>query len=452
MTKATPRSRAGGRRAAPALAGLLATLAVTLFTPSASAAPPRTHLDAGKTQCRTTATGQSQCLLRRTRSVAPGAVNTLITSTVLPNVKDDLAAWVVYNPNDCSLVSSGAWTVTTPPTQGATSTGILNDVLSNGDCPGVVFPYALISYTWTGTDEAVKQDVFDAQWAAPGFLEPDHFVMDLATIRVSAVDLAAGTANLTIKGPSGITGTVTLEFSGSSTQRQPDTAALGTGSSTQRIDRPRIPRGSYDTLTATWNVSTPPIKGKLTPARAWEVLGTIRYSQYNTPRESACGGGTTAVWVVDNMTACTFTQVNLNASFASQVNVNGTGVSTNHGIVKAGAATNLRRACRGHFPAGATLGNSYLQVASVIGSCNTTLVANNSVASHGTLGLACNSPLTLVQTSNANFGGRTRADTCPACDGGFNGTDGHIDSYTDNEACTAHDVGDLGNYWTVKAR
>ena len=116
------------------------------------------------------------------------------------------------------------------------------------------------------------------------------------------------------------------------------------------------------------------------------------------------------------------------------------------------SATSLRRSCRGHFPDGATVNNSCLQVTGVIGSCNTALAAGTSVATHPTLNLACNANLALVQASNANYGNKTRADTCPACSGDFNGTDGHIDSYSANQACTAHDVGDLGNYWTVQTR
>lgn len=403
-------------------------------------------------QCRTTAQGRTVCLQQRRLGVRPLA--SLLTNTVLPNQKVDLSAWVEYNPFDCSLVSSGAWQVTTPPTKGDVSFGIYSDVLSNGDCPGVIFPYALISYTWTSSDEAATQDSFAAQWVSPDYVEPDTFVENLATVKIDKVDFAAGTASLTIDGPPEATGTLTLEFSGATagTATLTTTESYASGSATPTLLRPSIPVGVYDTLKVKWNASTPQVFGKLTPPRPWNVLGSVRYSQYNVPVESACTGGSVSVWVVDSLTACNFTQVNLNSNFASQVNVNGTGQSSAHGTLKAGAATSLRRSCRGHFPDGATLNTSYLQVSSVTGSCNTTLVADSSVATHPTQRLACGANLKLVRPDNSNRADRTRADTCPACNTGFGGGDGHIDSFTASQACTAHDVGDLGQFWTVQIR
>jgi len=442
----------GARRFVLALAGT-ATLGLALCTLPARAATPSAPRDGAK-QCRLAPNGKPVCLLRRQIRSQASITPSVLTETVLPNQQDDLEAWVEYNPTDCTLVSSGQWTVTTAPVYGNTSTGIFTDVLSNGDCPGVQFPYALISYTWTSTDEAAQQDVFDAFWSSPDFVEPDHFVMNLATVKIGAVNLGTGKANVTITGPSGATGTLTFEFSGASvaTATQTTQASYGSGAAAVTLDRPSIAKGVYDALKVKWNASTPPVFGKLSPSRAWNVLGTIRYSQYNTPVESACTGSPAAVWVVDSLTACNFTATTLDSAFAAQVNVNGTGSSTAYGIVKTGAATSLRRSCRGHFPPGATLSNSYLQVPSVTGSCNSVLTAGTSVATHPTLGLACGAGLAVVQSNNTNQGNKSRADTCPACNGGFNGTDGHIDSYTADQACTAHDVGDLGNFWTVQTR
>ena len=118
------------------------------------------------------------------------------------------------------------------------------------------------------------------------------------------------------------------------------------------------------------------------------------------------------------------------------------------------AATAFRRYCRGQFPRGANNGNTFLQVDSITGSCGTT-VSEGSVAvfpnpTAATSPLRCGDDLQLVSPDNSNFAERQVDDTCPACSGGFQGTDGHVDSYSSSQACTGHDVGDLGNCWTAR--
>ena len=438
------------RAVAPLAASAAVFVAAALATPTAAAATPAPAAREG-TSCRSSPAGAPVCRYHHHQKAGRGG-NYLLIDTVLPNLQDDLEAWVEYNPLTCALVSTGQWTVTTPPQYGTTTLGTLVDVLGNGDCPGVLFTYALISYTWTSTDEAAKVDNFAAQWSSPDFVEPETFTMNLATVTVSSIALDTGSAAFVIIGPAGATGTLTLEFSGANgaASQQTTSATYPTGNAAVTVQRPAIARGVYDTLKVKWNASTPPVSVTYNPPTAWNVLGTIRYSQYNAPNEASCTGGTAAVWVVDSLTACNFTAVNLVSSFVSQVNINGTGISTANGILKAGAATSLRRSCRGHFPPGATLANSLLQVNAVIGSCNTALVAGSSVATHASLGLACGDGLELVQTNNANLAAKERDDTCPACSGGFQGADGHIDSYSANQACSGHGVGDLGRFWTVQ--
>ena len=419
-----------------------------------AATTPKSGAAVATKVCRALRDGSSACLARQAMGAGAGSrlALDLVTRTVLPNVKANLQAWVEYNPVTCALISSGAWTVTTPPTLGTPSFGILNSTLGNGDCPGIIFPFALLSYTWTSDDETATQDVFDARWISPDFVQADHFVLNLATVTVGAVDLAAGSAAVTLNGPTTATGTLTLEFSGpgGASATQTTTPSYPTGAASLTLDRPSIAKGNYDTLKVKWNASTPPVAGKFVRGDPWNVLGTVRYTQYNTPAESACTGGTSSVYIVDNLEACNFTAVDLKTSFVTQIAINGTGSSDTYGILKTGGATRMSRACRSHFPADATLANTMLQVASVTGSCNTVLVAGTSVATSDTSALACRTTLGLVRASNVNFGSKTKADRCPACEGEFGGTDGHIDSYTASVACSGHAVGDLGNFWTVK--
>ncbi len=67
-----------------------------------------------------------------------------------------------------------------------------------------------------------------------------------------------------------------------------------------------------------------------------------------------------------------------------------------------------------------------------------------------TLPKKCNEALQLVNSSNANYGTRIAQDTCPGCNKDFNGTQGHIDNYTDHQYCDAHSNVDLGNFWSVQ--
>ncbi|WP_374563852.1 hypothetical protein [Ideonella sp.] len=398
----------------------------------------------------------SRCLAAVSSSVAPGpgANGPLAnrTATVMPNTATRLLGWVEYNRVDCTGVS-GSWAVNTPPTRGTTSTEIVMRTLSNGDCPGVQFPFNFMVYTWTDADEKNLTDAFDATWTSPSFTQPEHFDITRAHVEVQSVDLVnTGDVVLNLFGPTGSTGTVTATFSGTPVSAAPQTTStsFGPGSATVRIDRPALRKSVYNKLTVTWNLSPKALTTKHKPATNWNVLGVVRYSQYNTPYESACGATTSNVFVVDSLTGCNFTATTLRSRFARQVNLNGTGVSLTNGTLKAGAATTLATSCDGHFPPGATEDNSYLQVADVRGACNVPLTADSSLATARHYGVPCNGPIELVASDNTHFGGRVRHDTCPACSGDFNGTEGHIDHYASAQACTSNSVGDLGNYWSIR--
>ena len=62
----------------------------------------------------------------------------------------------------------------------------------------------------------------------------------------------------------------------------------------------------------------------------FDVLGTYRHSQYNSPQESACTGTPGTAWVI-NLGICTFTQTTLKSDFISQVGINGSGISQSYG-------------------------------------------------------------------------------------------------------------------------
>lgn len=98
---------------------------------------------------------------------------------VAPRKKIFLAAYVEYQPTDCSLISSGAWTIDKAPKYGTTITETLNTTLSNGDCPGVTFPFAALYYRWPGGAGAGKKDQVEGSWTSPDFVQEQSFDLDL---------------------------------------------------------------------------------------------------------------------------------------------------------------------------------------------------------------------------------------------------------------------------------
>lgn len=404
-------------------------------------------------ECISGANGKMLCRISATLSPEGRVVpNATWAITVWPNRATRLLGWVRVDGNDCST-QSGSWMVTAPPAHGTTATEIVTLAIPSGTCAGTPAPYNFMVYTWTDGAEGQTKDPFDATWMAGGDASSaEHFDITKAHVKVIDVDWITGHINAKLAAPSGATGVVEARFTGNPVNSPlfRSTGPEGSGQIALEFDRPEVRKAKYSKVTVTWKTN-PVLEGKLTPGTPWNVLGNTRYSQYNVPHESACGTTTRTYWIVDSLTSCNFTPVTLRRNFAEQVHINGTGVSLSHGTLKAGAATSMAGGtCSHNFPPGSTLRQLFLPVADVTGSCNIPLVADSSLAVHKKLGLACNADVMLVNGSNANFGARIRHDTCPACNDGFNGTEGHIDHFTDTPACSGNAVGDLGNYWTVQ--
>jgi hypothetical protein len=278
-------------------------------------------------------------------------------------------------------------------------------------------------------------------------------------VTVASVDLVKNILGVTLSDPgNSFSGALDLIASGESNGNQTisvdNGAPLKAGTYQVPFDRVSLTPDVFGKVIAQWNVNGGINSSPFDLSPEWNILGLIRNSQYNTVYEEACPTKTAPKWMYNR--SCNFTQINLSAKFAFQTQVNGTGVSKDYGILKAGVAT-APSLCKGQFPKGADRANSFLTVSDITGSCNKVLNGGVEVAVYpnpaylkkGPPPYLCKDGFLLVDPhTKKNFpDSKTVLDYCPACSAGFNGTDGHVDNYTSTQACSAHNVGDLGNYW-----
>lgn len=128
---------------------------------------------------------------------------------VIPQTQIFVDAWTEYSPTDCTVVSTGAWTVNRKPKFGKTTTATINGQLGNGDCPGVTFQFAAIYYTWTSPDKVgATADPFTATWSSP-----DYSTKDVVSITLTAPTNYAQTG----PGVAQPNGTLHFEYSWQST-------------------------------------------------------------------------------------------------------------------------------------------------------------------------------------------------------------------------------------------
>lgn len=117
--------------------------------------------------------------LQGTPVVAPDAVPGAFSYNVFPKTKTSMAAFVEYNTSTCAEISPGSWKVTTAPKLGSNEFGTVTGTLANGACPGVIFTFAAIYYTWTSAVSTTPTDSFAATWSSPDFTIPNTFAIKL---------------------------------------------------------------------------------------------------------------------------------------------------------------------------------------------------------------------------------------------------------------------------------
>ncbi len=214
----------------------------------------------------------------------------------------------------------------------------------------------------------------------------------------------------------------------------------------------------YDLFNSNWLVQPPTDEGNYEIPEPWIVYDKTRNSVYNTPYENLCTDNSPeAVYIFQGKSCKTLGQPmagTLDALFATQVAINGTGMSINYGYVKTFAATFLPNCGLGSQYDSS---NSFLEVPDVRGSCNT-VITQSSVAvfpnpkrGSGTRP-ACGDNIVAVSVDPNNRYTKTVGDLCPDCVGDTHGAHFHIDNWVSSKACKAHDFNDLGTFWDANTR
>lgn len=75
-----------------------------------------------------------------------------------------LAAYVDFDPIKCTLKSSGAWTIVTPPKNGKIRLGLAPVTVNGLYCKGMTFVGAALYYTWEKHNNKSISDAFLATW------------------------------------------------------------------------------------------------------------------------------------------------------------------------------------------------------------------------------------------------------------------------------------------------
>jgi hypothetical protein len=73
--------------------------------------------------------------------------------------------------------------------------------LGNGDCPGMMFPFAVARYTWTDAERSVLQDPFTLNWSTPDgmFSIDEDWIAELAkTTQAKSVWWICGVTRMTL--------------------------------------------------------------------------------------------------------------------------------------------------------------------------------------------------------------------------------------------------------------
>ncbi|HZT70901.1 MAG TPA: Ig-like domain-containing protein [Terriglobia bacterium] len=264
-------------------------------------------------------------------------------------------------------------------------------------------------------------------------------------VSINSADVTTDTISTTL-GPNGQSGPFSLWLadSGSTTYylQTSTTRSGGTYNDSFNVNA-SMPATTFANVFATWTIGGFQVAAQR-PYR-FQNLGSTHHSQYTVIQESTCSGSQTPVYIITNLGACYSSGLQsstLASDFASQTALNGTGLSRSWGYLKAVAASSCRNATSGK-PPDATNQNTFVEVSSVTGACNSSL-GNSNVAAFNH---ACGQQIQIqgYPTANSNTQ-KSVQDECPAC-----GNDPpHFDNFTTTPGANcSKTVPDLGYFVTL---
>ena len=176
-------------------------------------------------------------------------------------------------------------------------------------------------------------------------------------------------------------------------------------------------------------------RGKKRPCvRHPDVLGSYTHSQYNTPAESQCSGGSGTAYLTPGPSACSWSTVSLIASFISQAWLNGSGSTKSYGLIQEYLA--------GCSPPSGGNNNYFRKVSSIAPGCSGQSLGNTTVAwpKSKNANLSCADQVLIVGLGGGTGTVKTVTDNCPDC------SVTQLDNYNTGSACS---LGSLGNYQTI---
>lgn len=199
-----------------------------------------------------------------------------------------------------------------------------------------------------------------------------------------------------------------------------------------------LPASKYSRIDAEWTVNG--IKYTSTYNIKFTVLGNTQHTQYNIPHEDMCKGAAGSVTLWSAKSKCTSHNGSYKGDFASQVNLNGTGVPM------AGGYSNDEAFC-----AKASTAKDFRDPGKLTTACGGSSLGENDVAVNLSGGvIACGDSILIVKykPTGGNIGAlKVARDNCPACKKSSPGTVAHIDNFTSDGKCSG--IKSLGEFQTI---
>lgn len=258
--------------------------------------------------------------------------------------------------------------------------------------------------------------------------------IDVISVSITSASLTSDQVTVALDAPAGVSGTLTVTWSGPSGNTDIANTNEGVGTYNFNPSLTGLVAGQYSGISATWLSIT----GQYT--YNFYVLGNYLHTQYNTPAESQCTGGSSTAYLTAGPSACPWSTVSLVTQFITQAWTNGSGASNNYGLIQeylAGCSS----------PPGGS--NNYFRTVSQVApgcSAPNNFLGNDSVAvdifSSGHP-LSCGDQVLIVGLGSGSGTVKTATDSCPACT-----SIAKIDDYTTSSACS--NISSLGTFATIR--